>query len=112
MKAIRATVVLDIVIVKNTQLLEPQKRSLTPQVLPDGSASQAAGSFNLFGIQLRIFPNSARPLHNPFSLVPMSFLTHLSARSLNPDTEQSGVPLFKPSGATLRSYSAQEPQTV
>jgi len=34
-----------------------------------------------------------RPLHNPFSLVTMRFLTHPWARSLNPNTEQSGVKL-------------------
>jgi hypothetical protein len=31
------------------KLSEPQKRANSPQVLPDGSASQAVGSFNPIG---------------------------------------------------------------
>ena len=31
----------------NSKAIKPQQRAHSPQVLPDGSASRAAGSFNL-----------------------------------------------------------------
>ena len=42
---------------------EPQKRALTPQVLPDGSASRAAGNALAFAVQLgaKKWPLNVRP---------------------------------------------------
>jgi hypothetical protein len=50
--------------------------------------------------------NIERPLQNPFSLVPMSFLTHLSARSLNPKDSAQGPQTVQDLPTDVEAFTA------